>query len=762
MPEKLIPMHGTSSAADEYTGSKSEITMDETNNTIRVHDGVKKGGHPLASTNQHIGDFSGIDLQNADEGDVLTVDANKDVITKKIEVKQSDYNETDVDDPSFIKNKPDLAEYENVQSDWTEQDDTSETYIANKITPSTPSELNDKNTDSSFVTPKVLSEVTNISVGIGSNSTEGSVCLGVNAGGTSTGEDCVNIGKDTGKSSQGGGSVAVGLFAGSTGQSSGGIAVGNGAAQSSQGANGVAVGNGAGRFSQGGSAVSLGPYAGYQNQGIDSVAVGPDAGRSNQSTLSVSVGNEAGKTSQGGGSVAIGNESGKVSQESNSVAIGNSSGREDQEIGAVAIGYQSGDNAQGTKSLAIGYKAGLGTQGANSIALGTEAGRVSQGDRAIAIGENAGHTDQEVDGVHLKTGDFDFEYVPSTKTLDVTNTAGDLGFTVNGSALGGGSTDTQTPLFFNALRSYIDDPSKVIFEPDGTISLKSTSFAGNVFRANFLLPQKIYYEVTLLSSAPYPSSGGGVLFFVSPVNPASGEVDYSNGVTTSLTSGSTLACGGITSGTTPFDRLFSTTTVSLTFSEGQTVGISVDPTKASGSVEITLHNLTTDVKEVITQATSADAFKDSFLDFSFRAYGYTPSDTPTVHSINTGQNELVGSIPEGFIAPSRVSLVKNTTPVTLWTGTSNNIDPDEYDVSSLGTFSGVSGTRGFSVTLSTDDAVSVINTQGSFGFGGILSDKVAVIREDRSISFTTYSTNLTTKNTSINSEDISILRYQPL
>lgn len=52
MPEKLIPMHGTSSAADEYTGSKSEITMDETNNTIRVHDGVKAGGHALARLDQ--------------------------------------------------------------------------------------------------------------------------------------------------------------------------------------------------------------------------------------------------------------------------------------------------------------------------------------------------------------------------------------------------------------------------------------------------------------------------------------------------------------------------------------------------------------------------------------------------------------------------------------------------------------------------------------------------------------------------------------
>lgn len=47
MATQVQMRRGTSLENDEFTGAEGEITIDTTNDTIRVHDGIKRGGYPI-------------------------------------------------------------------------------------------------------------------------------------------------------------------------------------------------------------------------------------------------------------------------------------------------------------------------------------------------------------------------------------------------------------------------------------------------------------------------------------------------------------------------------------------------------------------------------------------------------------------------------------------------------------------------------------------------------------------------------------------
>lgn len=47
MATQVQMRRGTSLENDDFTGAEGEITIDTTNDTIRVHDGIKKGGYPI-------------------------------------------------------------------------------------------------------------------------------------------------------------------------------------------------------------------------------------------------------------------------------------------------------------------------------------------------------------------------------------------------------------------------------------------------------------------------------------------------------------------------------------------------------------------------------------------------------------------------------------------------------------------------------------------------------------------------------------------
>jgi hypothetical protein len=77
---------GTATEHNSFTGLAGEITIDTTNNTVRVHDGSTQGGHRLAkfseiNTQENIEDAvgnlltagSGISLSYDDAGGTLTI-----------------------------------------------------------------------------------------------------------------------------------------------------------------------------------------------------------------------------------------------------------------------------------------------------------------------------------------------------------------------------------------------------------------------------------------------------------------------------------------------------------------------------------------------------------------------------------------------------------------------------------------------------------------------------------------------------------------
>jgi hypothetical protein len=47
MAARVKLRRGTSAQHNTFTGAEAEITVDTTNNTIRVHDGSTAGGHEL-------------------------------------------------------------------------------------------------------------------------------------------------------------------------------------------------------------------------------------------------------------------------------------------------------------------------------------------------------------------------------------------------------------------------------------------------------------------------------------------------------------------------------------------------------------------------------------------------------------------------------------------------------------------------------------------------------------------------------------------
>ncbi len=47
MPDQVQLRGGTDNENDNFTGANREVTVDTTNNTLRVHDGVTQGGYPL-------------------------------------------------------------------------------------------------------------------------------------------------------------------------------------------------------------------------------------------------------------------------------------------------------------------------------------------------------------------------------------------------------------------------------------------------------------------------------------------------------------------------------------------------------------------------------------------------------------------------------------------------------------------------------------------------------------------------------------------
>ena len=65
MSRQIQIRRGTATEHESFTGAIGEITMDTTNNTLRVHDGTTVGGTILAKLDQIIPDLSTLDSEHA-------------------------------------------------------------------------------------------------------------------------------------------------------------------------------------------------------------------------------------------------------------------------------------------------------------------------------------------------------------------------------------------------------------------------------------------------------------------------------------------------------------------------------------------------------------------------------------------------------------------------------------------------------------------------------------------------------------------------
>ena len=77
MADQIQLRGGTAAESAAFTGASREVTVDTTNNTLRVHDGSTQGGHLLAKE-------SDLATTNAAQADALTaVSIRSALVTRK-------------------------------------------------------------------------------------------------------------------------------------------------------------------------------------------------------------------------------------------------------------------------------------------------------------------------------------------------------------------------------------------------------------------------------------------------------------------------------------------------------------------------------------------------------------------------------------------------------------------------------------------------------------------------------------------------------
>ena len=76
MSRQIQIRRGTSAEHDNFTGAIGEITMDTTNNTLRVHDGSTVGGHTLAKKSTTLSGYGITDGANTNLSNLTTTGKN--------------------------------------------------------------------------------------------------------------------------------------------------------------------------------------------------------------------------------------------------------------------------------------------------------------------------------------------------------------------------------------------------------------------------------------------------------------------------------------------------------------------------------------------------------------------------------------------------------------------------------------------------------------------------------------------------------------
>jgi len=110
MAEQWQIRRGTAAENDEFTGAIGEITMDTTNNTLRIHDGSTQGGHLVGGTST--GDSLNNQNLSSDIPDIrMWLGTDSQYGAQEVETEHPDYLSIIIDDESGDDEDYDLVQY---------------------------------------------------------------------------------------------------------------------------------------------------------------------------------------------------------------------------------------------------------------------------------------------------------------------------------------------------------------------------------------------------------------------------------------------------------------------------------------------------------------------------------------------------------------------------------------------------------------------------------------------------------------------------
>lgn len=234
----------------------------------------------------------------------------------------------------------------------------------------------------------------------GSNSGEYLVSLGASAAGSNTGDYCFFSGYNSGLNNIGNNSIAFGVAAGQLNEGNDVFFAGYLAGQLNEGSNSIGIGNSAANTNISDYVIGIGWQAAYGNTGTLLTALGAGAGGNNTGVNSISIGQNAGNANTGDYTFSAGYQAGRLNDGDYLIAIGYNAGYDNTGLNVTALGAGACQSNTGDVVVAFSTAAAANNSGSNLIAAGNSAGFSNSGNYNNFFGTQAGqgNTGSSVNG----------------------------------------------------------------------------------------------------------------------------------------------------------------------------------------------------------------------------------------------------------------------------------------------------------------------------------------------------------------------------
>lgn len=326
-------------------------------------------------------------------------------------------------------------------------------------------------------------------------------------------------------------------------------------------------------------------------------------------------------------------------------------------------------------------------------------------------------------------------------------------------ALAGGSdvVSNVSNLFDNSLNQF-EDLSKGTINISRDSVLTTTPAASSFFtrymRSNYVWSNKLYFEITPIIT------GNATFEMLFSLMNDDGVTEYNKGVKVSISPDGSANAFALSAGDTPFNRLTGPPTpFAINVSQGDVIGFSIDTSKETGVMMVTMNNLTKSLK-VTNSVPSSAVTNNNGLDVT----AYAVSNVVSSFDLNFGQKQFIGEIPDGFTPQARAPFVKNMTPVLLWVGDSNGVDESTYGGSCTGFYlvRVIGSSTEFIVQVTdfeTDNQSSF--TVGNFISNTLINAQTRVNATNRRVSQALYTADLVNNTVVFGARNISEISIIP-